>query len=127
MAAANVDVTDLPTGSMLEEIRRSAEERLRLIEPLIEEAERLRDVLDLIDAQQPGAGGRRAGRGAPAPRGANKRMILDLVAERPGVATGEIAAETGIAPTVVRSTVSRLKRQGELEDHARGGVQIPAA
>jgi Winged helix-turn-helix DNA-binding len=118
---------------MLEEIRRTAEHRLRQIEPLIEEAEQLRDVLDVI--------GRRASSGEPrkrtihtsseaAPRaakGANKRMILELVRERPGITAAEISALTGVKRTVVASTVSRLKRQGDLRDHEHGGVCLTAS
>ncbi|HEY2536288.1 MAG TPA: hypothetical protein VGI24_04815 [Solirubrobacteraceae bacterium] len=117
--------------SMLEEIRRTATQRLRQIEPLIEEAHRLRDVLEAIErgplaeGTQPryeglklagSAGARRAAKGA------NKRVILDLVGQRPGITVAEISASTGVKRTVAASTVSRLKRTGELREHKQGGL-----
>ncbi|HEY4279804.1 MAG TPA: hypothetical protein VGM91_16375 [Conexibacter sp.] len=121
------------------EIRRTAEERLRELEPLLVEAEQLRNLLAALDEspeqQRPVAApprrrvasvssvSRRNGRRAP--QGANKQLILGIVAGSPGVAAPEIAAMTGLKRTVVASTISRLKRMGELE--AQGtGVRIPA-
>jgi len=116
--------------SMIEEIRRNAELRLREIEPLLEEAERLRDVLSVI-AQTPGSPQHTHvtnGHGAPrAPKGSNKRIILELVGRRPGITPAEISQLTGVKRTVVASTVSRLKRSGELEAHKLGGVQLAVA
>lgn len=116
---------------MLEEIRRTAEHRLLEIEPLIEEAARLRDVLSAIE-QQPQAPPAATAetdssvRARRAPKGANKRIILELVAQRPGITPAEISRLTGLKRTVVASTVSRLKRYGELEAHERGGVCVAA-
>jgi hypothetical protein len=125
---------ELTSASMLDEIRRSAEYRLRQIEPLIEEAQRLRDVLEVIERRSPRAPSRTAvdGRadadrsklGQRAAKGANKRVILELVGRQPGITPAEITAATGMKRTVVASTVSRLKRQGELCDHERGGVRL---
>jgi predicted HTH transcriptional regulator len=111
--------------SKLEEIRRTAEHRLREIEPLLEEAGRLRDVISAIDQQQPagtaqGQNGNGAHRASPTRKGANKRTILELVARRPGITAAEISEETEIKRTVVASTVSRLKRNGELEEQDQG-------
>jgi predicted transcriptional regulator len=118
-----------PAGaSMLDEIRRTAEHRLQEIEPLIEEAEGLRNVLSAIEHEpQPHAraadlnnGHADAADSTRAAKGANKRMILELIAQRPGITTAEIAEVSGIKRTVVASTVSRLKRHGELQEHERG-------
>ena len=117
--------------SMLDEIRRNAEHRLQQIEPLIEEADRLRGVLEVIEgrsvAQEPPsrASGIVAGTAPRAPKGSNKRVILELVAARPGITPAEIAEVTGIKRTVVASTVSRLKRHEQLTEHERGGVCLP--
>jgi hypothetical protein len=125
--------------SMLEEIRRTATRRLRQIEPLIEEADRLRDVLQALEGgprakiaarahgpAKDGAGSSAAGGGVPASgraaKGANKRIILDLAAKHPGITAAEISQRTGMKRTVVASTVSRLKRYGELREHSGGGV-----
>lgn len=144
--------------SMLEEIRRTVERRLHEIEPLLEEAERLRDILDVIEGRvsrqsETAASDEHAltrsvrnGSGLPesrgsdhqpssrtrkgseerAAKGSNKRTILALVADRPGVTAAEIAVATGMKRTVVASTVSRLKRNGELIEHESGGVCVPA-
>jgi hypothetical protein len=126
-------------ASMLEEIRRKAQRRLAQIEPLIEEAERLRDVLAVIEerslperptsrrplARSRGAVSSHPQNGEARPRaakGANKRLILELIGQRPGITAAEIAQTTGLKRTVVASTVSRLKRYGELRDYELGGV-----
>lgn len=116
---------------MLDEIRRNAQHRLQEIEPLIEEAERLRDILSVLEQRSPatpirtsvprsksGIGGSRA------PKGANKRIIMDLIGRQPGITPAEIAQVTGVKRTVVASTVSRLKRSGELQAHEQGGVRL---
>ncbi len=132
MRTADVRQPEPPQASKLDEIRRAAEHRLQEIEPLIAEADRLRDVLSVID-QQPqrllddrAANDNGDAHTSRARKGANKRIILELVAQRPGIAPAEIAQVTGVKRTVVASTVSRLKRHGELEDHEAGGVRIPA-
>jgi len=128
-----MEITDFDpaaTGTpMLDEIRRTAERRLREITPLIDEADRLREVLAVIDREQAAERPRRARRAETAPRapkGSNKRLILDLVGERPGITPAEISDTTGLKRTVVASTVSRLKRCGELHDYEQGGVCLPA-
>lgn len=148
--------------SMLEEIRRTAERRLHEIEPLLEEAERLRDILDVIEGRfleqsgttvdkeltsdreltRPASNGPRLRKsrqsrrqptarprshsGERAAKGSNKRAILALVAEKPGITAAEISTMTGMKRTVVASTVSRLKRYGELIEHETGGVCVPS-
>lgn len=139
--------------SMLEEIRRTAEHRLRQIEPLIEEAHRLRDVLEVLEQSSPvtrsgadtveagypsgaqrgggangnGHDGRPAAASAKprAAKGSNKRIILELVGNKPGITAAQISELTGMKRTVAASTVSRLKRHGELREHEQGGVRLP--
>jgi hypothetical protein len=142
MGTDNVDNIEAFGTPMLEEIRRNAELRLRQIEPLIEEAEQLRGVLDAIangparrePARSPGAAARagaaakRSGDSAPrAKKGANKRVILELVEQRPGITPAEIANLTGMKRTVAASTVSRLKRYGYLREYELGGVCLGRA
>lgn len=141
MQIVDVDDHDALGASMLEEIRRTAERRLQQIEPLIEEAEQLRSVLDAI-AKRPArreqtprsvrnaerATTKSAGSNAPrAKKGANKRVILELVERRPGITPAEIAKLTGMKRTVAASTVSRLKRYGYLREHEQGGVCLDGA
>jgi hypothetical protein len=144
MEISDLDVQAAIGSPMLDEIRRTAERRLREIEPLIDEAGRLREVLAVIERRSVGTTIERAAaerarpRTAPAPgeqarsdvapraaKGANKRLILELVCERPGITPAEIASTTGLKRTVVASTVSRLKRYGELRDYEQGGVCLP--
>ncbi|HTU28356.1 MAG TPA: helix-turn-helix domain-containing protein [Solirubrobacteraceae bacterium] len=126
--------------SPVEAIRQEAEARLRELEPMLEEAARLRGVLAALDgppppdaaedlgvlssASQPVARARRS-----APSGANKQRILEVIADSPGITPREIAVQTGIDRPVVASTVNRLKRRGEVRPEAapgrRGGVALP--
>jgi Winged helix-turn-helix DNA-binding len=133
MQIVNLSDSDSLGAPMLEEIRRTAQQRLQQIEPLIEEAEQLRDVLEVIerrsarDRSQGHARIRAQSQAPRAPKGANKRVILELVGNTPGITPAEIARETGMKRTVVASTVSRLKRHGELREYEQGGVCLPAA
>ncbi|MDO8209336.1 hypothetical protein [Conexibacter sp. CPCC 206217] len=118
----------------VDEIRRTAEARLRELQPLLVEAEQLQHLLIALDeSPQPRLAtvstrrlGGGAAVGARAPQGANKQLILDIVARKPGVAAPEIAALTGLKRTVVASTISRLKRVGELEAEG-SGVRLPSS
>jgi Winged helix-turn-helix DNA-binding len=118
------------------DIRRNAEQRLKELEPYLEEAEQLRRVIELLDAPAPAPVAppvpRRINPAAVplavdarrAPQGANKRRILALVMEHPGITAAEISRSTGLKRTVVASTMSRLKRTGELEQHGKG-ARVP--
>ena len=55
---------------------------------------------------------------------ANSAAILAVIAERAGVTAADIARTSGMKRTVVASTVSRLKRTGELVAEGRG-VRLP--
>jgi len=119
-------------STALIDIRQQAERRLNELEPYLLEAEQLRSVLAAIEAQEPPRPeparrrlGAVASHGLRAPQGANKRRILAAVLERPGVTAAEVAQQTGLKRTVVASTMSRLKRNGELEQHGRG-ARVPA-
>ncbi len=125
-------------------IRHEAEARLRELEPVLEEAARLRGVLAALDGPAPSLDGPApvgiredpampqpksdAGRRAT-PSGANKQRILEAIADSPGITPREIAVQTGIDRPVVASTVNRLKRRGEVRAEAapgrRGGVALP--
>jgi hypothetical protein len=132
---------DTPPPSV-DTIRREAEARLRELEPVLEEAEKLRGVLAVIDGAGAGAGagagggvggggarspvgtGSSAGRrphGRTTASGANKQRILAVIAAHPGITPREIALHTGIKRSVVASTVNRLKRRGEVRAHSAPG------
>ena len=108
------------TSTAVSDIRDHAERRLRELQPYLEEAAQLRQVLELLDrapadaALEAASGLVHAGvSGGRAPQGSNKRRILALALERPGITAAEIARTTG------------LKRTGELESHGRG-ARVPA-
>jgi DNA-directed RNA polymerase specialized sigma24 family protein len=115
------DDADDDDAPMLEELRHAAQRRLRELQPALEEAERLRAVLDAI-AGRPVANAPRTveldgrlialGPAARPLASSPKRAILELVDEFPGITASEISKLTGVKRTVVSSTVSRLKRRG---------------
>jgi MarR family protein len=126
--------------SPVDAIRQEAEARLRELEPVLEEAARLRGVLAALDGPAPAgiaeapAGPQSGSDPAPGsrratPSGANKQRILEAIADSPGITPREIAVQTGIDRPVVASTVNRLKRRGEVRPEAapgrRGGVALP--
>jgi hypothetical protein len=129
-----------PPLSPVDAIRQEAEARLRELQPVLEEAARLRAVLAALDgpapvnvgedpaAPQPVSDPATVGRRAT-PSGANKQRILEAIADSPGITPREIAVQTGIDRPVVASTVNRLKRRGEVRPDAapgrRGGVALP--
>jgi hypothetical protein len=134
----------------VEQIRKTVEDRLRELEPVIGEIEQLRAILGLLDSRgeesngeltammaraglgggmplplvRRGRRGTKPGRDGRAPQGANKRAILEAVLAEPGIAAPEIAAQTGLKRTVVSATINRLKRRRELEPY-RDGVRVP--
>jgi DNA-binding transcriptional ArsR family regulator len=132
MHASNTSEPELGGSSKLEEIRLTAEHRLRQLQPVVEEVARLRDVLKVIEdpsTQPNGAAPPDNGHSVKpttrAAKGSNKRAILALVEAHPGITVTEIVELTGMKQTVVASTVSRLKRNGELRAHKQGGVCLP--
>lgn len=74
----------------------------------------------LVPVPRPHRLGSRRGSDGRAPQGANKQRILATIAAHPGLAAPEIASLTGLKRPVVASTISRLKRTGELCAHGHG-------
>jgi Winged helix-turn-helix DNA-binding len=122
------------------DIRQHAETRLRELEPYLEEAAQLRQVIQILDggngsatrtdpnamqAAERVAASPVVTNGRRAPQGANKRRILAVVCQHPGITAAEVARLTGLKRTVVASTMARLKRTGELEAHGRGARVAP--
>ena len=123
------DSPDVPApGVVVDEVVQTVTARLAELQPYLEEADRLRAILA---ASQAATGAPVASTSAPAPveaprrsAGANKQEILAVIADQPGVTAADIARMSGMKRTVVASTVSRLKRTGELEPEGRG-VRLP--
>ncbi|HTB49411.1 MAG TPA: helix-turn-helix domain-containing protein [Solirubrobacteraceae bacterium] len=70
--------------------------------------------------RNPGRLGNKPGVDGRAPQGANKQRILAVIGEQPGIAAPQVAKLTGMKRSVVASTISRLKRTGELRAHGEG-------
>jgi hypothetical protein len=125
------DAADSPAaiGKIVEEAR----ERLLELQPFLEEAERLAAVLAALDPEVPpparGANGASPVDGSSVPREtthvpARKARILAIIADHPGITAAEIADRHGMKRTVVASSISRLKRSGEIVALG-GGVRLP--
>jgi DNA invertase Pin-like site-specific DNA recombinase len=105
------------------------------IAPLADEAEQLRTAIARLEAIEPGGAGRRAraangGRGATArrgartstgraPRGQNRRLILEAIKDEPKTA-GDVAKETGIGRPTVSTTLTKLVSDGAAVKAKRG-------
>ena len=106
------------------------------IAPLADEAQQLRSAIAKLDAIEPaqrqrgrlstdGAKRARAGRraapagGARAPRGQNRRAILEAIRDEAKTA-GDVAKETGIGRPTVSTTLTKLVSDGAAVKAKRG-------
>ena len=88
---------------------------------LVEERARLENTLAALKGQDSSPAPARE----RAPRGENRKKILDAIGDRPGVSTAEVAEVTGVGLSTVRTTISALKREGHVEDEpSTGGVKL---
>jgi hypothetical protein len=120
------------THDLLDRILGEIRDRKREAQAAYEESQQLERALAALgpDAPAPPRGATRPGRRASKPgrrqarRGANRDAILEALRERPGATAREIADATGIARTIVASTLTRLAANAELErsELPAGGV-----
>jgi CRP-like cAMP-binding protein len=106
------------------------------IAPLADEAEQLRTAITRLEAIEPGgsrsrsrgtdgARGATRRRGAArtsterAPRGQNRRLILEAIKDEPKTA-GDVAKETGIGRPTVSTTLTKLVSDGAAVKAKRG-------
>ena len=106
------------------------------IAPLADEAEQLRTAIARLEAIEPSGAGRRGRtsnaskratgrRGAArtstgrAPRGQNRRLILEAIKSQPKTA-GDVAKETGIGRPTVSTTLTKLVSDGAAVKAKRG-------
>ena len=109
---------------LLDRIRREIGDRLAQSRSAYEESVRLEAALVALDAKRDAEQSgqrRRSGGRAPAsrprrraPRGENRRRILDAVEQNPSASARDIATATGIARPTVATTLAKLVRDGEL-------------
>jgi hypothetical protein len=119
-------------SSVTHDVRKQVEERLKELEPLVDEYERLRQVIELLDG--PGTGAvkarrrstpRRAlARPAPSRRAQGKRAddALKLISEQPGITVAAAASALGIGTTYLYRLLPRLEREGKIRKEGRGYV-----
>jgi DNA invertase Pin-like site-specific DNA recombinase len=104
------------------------------IAPLADEAEQLRTAIARLESIEPGAARRRTANGARAasgrrraprtptgraPRGENRRLILEAIKNEPKTA-GDVAKETGIGRPTVSTTLTKLVSDGAAVKAERG-------
>jgi len=129
---------------LLERITADIERRLGELRPLYEEYERLtraREALGRNGAarspatsspNRPSAPRRRPARSASgtkrAPRGENRRKLLAVIGERPGVSAAEAASVAGVKKPVAYTTLAKLASEGAVEKVQIGsllGYRVP--
>jgi uncharacterized small protein (DUF1192 family) len=102
--------------------RRELEQRIAELEALTAELPRLKAALKALGGSGEAVQRRRSRESSPArkdgrrrPRGANRRAILAVIEERPGVSIGEVAAvvaKDGVGRNVTYATVAKLAKDG---------------
>jgi hypothetical protein len=120
-------------ADFLDEKRREIAARLKELDPLVKEHERLRAALDALEgvradgrAAAPATGRRRAARGGNGrrgrPRGTGTRAkeALELVRSRPGVSIPEMAQEMGIKQNYLYRVLPGLQKDGLVRKEGRG-------
>jgi hypothetical protein len=117
---------------LLSRIRSEIDERLTELRPLVEEIPRLEVALAALrrGGSQGDSPPRRARRRTQpnrvgpkrAPRGANRKALLEAVERRPGASAAELASVTGIKLATARTTLSSLVKGGAVTRDAVGGV-----
>src|SRR5829696_9135921 len=119
-------------------LHRTTEEiraRLKELEPLVREHERLQAALTALEGSgsekrlpRLGRAGRGRGRGPStsgrAGRGERRQQLLEVLSAQPGLRPSE-AAKMGINPAQLHALVRRLEEEGALE--RRDGALYPAS
>jgi hypothetical protein len=119
--------------SVTHDVRKQVEERLKELQPLVDEYERLRQVADLLaeptDAGSPRSRGRSTPRRAMAASASSRRAkgqrsedALNLIREQPGITVAAAAEALGIGTTYLYRLLPRLEREGRIRKEGRGYV-----
>ena len=105
---------------LLDRIRREIAERKEASRAAFEESRRLEAALAALNAaaggdaaapepaESPRAPGRGRSASGRAPRGENRRRLLEALADRPGATAAQLAQVTGIARPTAASTLAKL-------------------
>jgi hypothetical protein len=128
-------------ADFLDEKRREIAGRLKELEPLVKEHERLRAALDALEgvradgrATAPATGRRRATRsggngrrGRPRGTGTRAKEALELVRSRPGISIPEMAQDMGIKQNYLYRVLPGLQKDGLVRKEGRGWHPLEAA
>jgi predicted transcriptional regulator len=90
-----------------EDARRMLETRLAELQPYLDEAEEIAEMLRTLDR-------RRQPRKKRVPMTERRDVILRLVADRPGMRVGELAGELGVSVPRAVQLVNELEQRGDL-------------
>jgi CRP-like cAMP-binding protein len=119
--------------SVTQDVRKQVEQRLKELEPLVAEYERLQQVAKLLGDEPPAGATRTRGRSTPRRAlsgGAKSRRAqgqrsddaLKLIRERPGITVADTAEALGIGTTYLYRLLPRLEREGKIRKEGRGYV-----
>jgi hypothetical protein len=113
--------------SLTNTVREQVDARLKELEPLVEEYERLQRVVQVLDGEAAPTAGRATPRRSmrsqvTTRRGQSRRSeeALKLVSERPGITVAEAAEAMGIGTTYLYRLLPRLEREGRVRKEGRG-------
>lgn len=134
-------------STLVADLERQVRDRLKELEPLVEEAAELRQLLTKLEdsrsaergsRQSRGASAGGSGRGSRQSRGAatagsgrrgrpqgsatggRRAMALRLVVERPGITVADLAGEMGIGTTYLYRVMPSLERDGAVRKVGAG-------
>jgi DNA invertase Pin-like site-specific DNA recombinase len=116
--------------SVTHDVKRQVEERIKELEPLVAEYERLRQVAALLgeEAPPPARGRstprRTLARGSTSRRAQGRRAedALKLINDQPGITVAATADALGIGTTYLYRLLPRLEREGKIRKVGRGYV-----
>jgi Winged helix-turn-helix DNA-binding len=121
-------------SSVTQDVRKQVEERIKELEPLVAEYQRLQQVVELLGDEPPRPSPKSArGRSTPRrtlSRGATSRRTqgqrsedaLKLISEQPGITVAATAEALGIGTTYLYRLLPRLEREGKIRKEGRGYV-----
>jgi hypothetical protein len=119
--------------SVTQDVRKQVEGRIRELEPLVAEYERLQQVVELLGDEPRASAKPTRGRSTPRraiARGATTRRAqgqrsedaLKLIREQPGITVAATAEALGIGTTYLYRLLPRLEREGKIRKEGRGYV-----
>jgi len=126
-------------ADFLDEKRKEIDARLKELEPLVQEYERLKSASDALRGVRPGGGrsasgagkrgrrtsgggsGRSGGRrGRPRGSGPRANQALEVVRSKPGITVTELAETMSIKPNYLYRVLPTLQKEGKLRKRGKG-------